>query len=357
MKLYFWQNVISIHQSSFLKALSAEHEVHLMVADKISQSRVKEGWSIPDLGNVDITIAPDDETINRAVEDSTAYHIFSGIDAFPMVFKAFKLAVVKNCRISVMAEPYNWRGFKGILRWGKYLLLFQKYGKSINHFFTTGYQGIKCFNRSGLPVSKLHHWGYFTELNSVNKNIPQQLDSGKAKLLYVGRIDSNKNIISVLQNFKIYESFVEIFTIAGCGPLYNELKQIEKTNSKIKVLGRVDNSKIGSLMAAHDYLILPSLYDGWGAVVNEALSQGTRVLCSNACGASALLDGNLRGEAFSQKNRNTVIARWCKKGPVTKQERETIRQWAENNISGKAAAEYFIRILKGQYVQAPWLVN
>lgn len=35
-----------------------------------------------------------------------------------------------------------------------------------------------------------------------------------------------------------------------------------------------------------DYLILPSLYDGWGAVVNEGLQSGCKVLVSKDCGAS-----------------------------------------------------------------------
>ena len=47
-----------------------------------------------------------------------------------------------------------------------------------------------------------------------------------------------------------------------------------------------------------DLLVLPSLFDGWGAVVNEALQAGMRVLCSTACGAASLLDGRQRGGSF-----------------------------------------------------------
>lgn len=356
MKLYFWQNVISIHQSAFLKALSAEHEVHLMVSEEISPTRIKQGWSVPEIGNIEIIISPDNRTIVSALNTKDALHIFSGIDAFPMVFKAFKLAIANKCKISVMAEPYNWKGFKGLLRRIKYLMLFKKYGRYIDHFFTTGYQGIKCYRKSGLKASKIHHWGYFTEFKTSDSNLHHQQHS-KSKLLYVGRIDHNKNIIPVLKKFNVYEDFVEQFTIIGIGPLSNELKEIASHNPKIKVLGRVNNSEVTSIMSNHDYLILPSLYDGWGAVINEALSQGTRVLCSDACGASALLDGNFRGEVFTQKNIENTIIKWCKKGALSKQEREAIRNWSANNISGKAAADYFVKILSELKVQAPWIEN
>ncbi len=147
------------------------------------------------------------------------------------------------------------------------------------------------------------------------------------------------------------------FTIIGDGPLQNECIKLSKLNPKIELLGRLPNNVAKAKMAEYDYLVLPSLYDGWGAVVNEALSAGTRVLCSNACGASILIDGETRGCSFNNENAVKTITAWSKKGRLSESDRNTIRKWALQHISGEAAADYFVKIISGQRVEPPWLIN
>ena len=353
MRFVFWQNVISIHQSAFIKALSAECDVTLIVEEMLDRQRRNEKWQVPSMGNAKVVIAPGDAEMAEMLRQGDTHHVFSGIDAFPMVYRAFKLAVKLKVPISVFAEPYEWAGFKGFLRRLKYSLLFLRYGCHINHFFTTGNMGMRCYRKAGFPKSKLHQWGYFTEQSAIN--IESSKLSVGVKLLYVGRIDANKNILPILENFDSYGEYVDCFSIIGDGPLYSELLMMAKSNSKIKVLGRLGNDEAKRMMREHDYLVLPSLYDGWGAVVNEALGVGTRVLCSDACGASILLDGKMRGAAFSQDTAYATIKEWSAKGRLTVEERNGIVAWAKEHISGVVAADYFKKTIEGKPSVAPWL--
>lgn len=368
MKFIFWQNVISIHQSAFIKALAMEHDVTLVAENTLDQQRIKEKWIVPDMGKAKVIVAPDSSQVLSLLQSQNTQHIFSGIDAYPMVYQAFQKAVKLNVPISVMAEPYEWDGFKGLLRRLKYITLYFRYGKNINHLFTTGHMGIKCYHKAGFPMNKLHQWGYFTEQDNTvlesgmqgdqsNCNIYKKYDDKKTKvkLLYVGRLDSNKNILPLLKRLNEYGSDIEYFTIIGDGPLFEEVVTLSKINTQIKVIGRLNNVEATKQMALHDYLILPSLYDGWGAVINEALTQGTRVLCSKSCGASILLDGKERGEAFSQNETINVIRKWCYKGNLIETERKRIQCWAKMHISGDVAAGYFTKLLKGEHVTAPWI--
>lgn len=50
-------------------------------------------------------------------------------------------------------------------------------------------------------------------------------------------------------------------------------------------------------ISAADVLVLPSQYDNWGLVVNEALAFGCRVLVSERCGAAELVLGRPRAGA------------------------------------------------------------
>ena len=176
-----------------------------------------------------------------------------------------------------------------------------------------------------------------------------------ARLLYVGRIDANKNILPLLRGINSLGAHLACFTVVGDGPLWPEVQRLARSHPKIKVLGRLGNHEARMMMREHDYLVLPSLYDGWGAVVNEALSVGTRVLCSEACGASILLDGRTRGAMFSRRMAETTIREWTSHGEISASDRMEIRAWAQTHISGTVAAEYFLRVMRGESCTAPWL--
>lgn len=85
-----------------------------------------------------------------------------------------------------------------------------------------------------------------------------------------------------------------------------EVKRRASACAQFHFLGVKTNREVQERMRTGDLLVLPSLYDGWGTVVNEALQNGMRVLCSDACGASVLLDGCVRGASFPAASRENM---------------------------------------------------
>lgn len=171
----------------------------------------------------------------------------------------------------------------------------------------------------------------------------------------MGRLDNNKNVLQILRNYNEIIDLISKFTIVGDGELREVVKEYTLQYPNIVMSGVLNNYTTQLVMAAHDYLRLPSEYDGWGAVVNEALAHGTRVLCSDACGASILLDGKQRGESFKQSEAIDTIQRWVKNGPVSVDEKNLVKEWAKTHISGGVAAEYFVKIIEGNNINAPWI--
>lgn len=356
MKFIFWQNIISIHQSAFIKALSKEHDVTLVAEEQLDKQRVSESWNIPEMGRAKVIVAPSNSEIRSLLAEDYAWHVFSGIDAFPMVYKAFKQAVKLDRRIAVMAEPYDWTGFKGKLRIFKYKRLFNKYRKHINHLFTTGNHGINCFKVAGMPEDKIHQWGYFTEFDSDAAELNLS-ENKRPKIIFVGKIDKRKNVIQLVLILNELHDYYGEVNIIGTGPLEYELKEHIADNDKIHYLGSKPNDEVKKYIGQSDLLVLPSLFDGWGAVVNEALSQGTRVLCSDMCGAGILLDEDSRGGEFTlhPSNMKTKLVKWLVKGAISKTERKEIKEWANNHISGEVAANYFVETLDGRQPNVPWM--
>lgn len=360
MTYVFWQNVLSIHQSALIKALSKEHDVILVVEKAIANHRLKEGWGMPSMGEATIIVAPNNDRIEEILNIKNCQHIFSGINAFPMVYSAFKRAIKKKVNISVFLEPYDWRGEKGLFRRWKYWWLFKIYGSKIQILLTTGRKGEECYQKSGFPNRKIRQFGYFTEQikcnfqNDDNQNLPT--------IIFIGRIDYNKNIMSLLNIAKRYNGLYNRFIIIGSGPIEEHLKKNLSKEYPIDYIGVIPNDQISTYLSKSDLLILPSFYDGWGAVVNEALSVGTRVLCSCNCGASILLDGEERGGIFSPEKKSDLekeLKKWLCKGRLSKGDRLKIQEWANKNISGEAAAKYLNEVLTTphEYILPPWLKN
>lgn len=358
MKFIFWQNILSIHQSAFIRNLAENNEVILLVEEGINEERIMHGWNIPQFGEAKIIVCPDDDKISSFLTDKNAIHIFAGINSFPMVYKVFKKAIKNDNKILIQVEPYNWVDSKAWLRNIKYKLLNIRFGKKIDGVLAISSAAGRCFKKAGFSNKKIFDWAYFTE----NTQTPIIADSEKngLQLLFIGSIDERKNILGVLPLIRKHTDKFTKFSIIGNGSLEKQLAQFTE-NDKIDYIGGIQNSEISKYLVSSDILILPSVYDGWGAVVNEALMEGTKVLCSATCGASDLIKGN-RGKVYSY-TENDFESQFLKiigEGSVSETLRNEIKEWSQDHISGKIAAEYFVKITNHIYNNekfpaVPWM--
>ncbi|MBR3615774.1 MAG: glycosyltransferase family 4 protein [Bacteroidaceae bacterium] len=120
------------------------------------------------------------------------------------------------------------------------------------------------------------------------------------RYIYVGRLIDLKNVRMLVETFN---KNGKPLTIAGQGVLEEELKA--KANSNITFTGFIDNEKLGKLYQAHDVFILPSYYEAWGLVVEEALYWGLPVIVSNKIGSYPdMVEAYKSGEIFQLSNKD-----------------------------------------------------
>jgi len=94
--------------------------------------------------------------------------------------------------------------------------------------------------------------------------------------LYLGTLQPRKNIDALIEGFAATLPAAGKLIIAGkIGWKYQPKKQ-----DRIRYLGFVPNDKLGALIKNSQGLILPSLYEGFGIPVVQAMSLGTPVLVS-----------------------------------------------------------------------------
>jgi glycosyltransferase involved in cell wall biosynthesis len=66
-----------------------------------------------------------------------------------------------------------------------------------------------------------------------------------------------------------------------------------RKSSQIRVIGFVPDADLACLYHSCQVFVMPSLYEGFGSPIAEALACNARVICSNQCGAIELADGQV----------------------------------------------------------------
>jgi glycosyltransferase involved in cell wall biosynthesis len=371
MRIVFWQNCLSPHQLPYITHLQDDPRVDSVVVaagEAVSAGRAKMGWNVgdyPGLDRCEVYLSPMPQTIDYllSLRQEDTWHLFTGISAFPFVFSAFKRSLAYSLRRGLIMElpntfAYGRRNAKPLwLHHFRYMLGDRKYAACFHKVFAIGQRAVDYYR--GLCSS----WQVYSFVYCVGGSHDRlaTLPTGGAKFVFVGSLDSRKSPITILDAVSriVVKSFGQGVTLIGEGMARGRLENyIAKENLKgVDLMGTISNTEIPHILSQNDILILSSLHDGWGAVVNEALNSGCYVLCSDQCGAKELLTDPSRGRVFQAGNAHQLaelMETCCQEIDSIRRGRAARLQWARRSISGKVVARYMVDCLADASVKQPW---
>ena len=109
-----------------------------------------------------------------------------------------------------------------------------------------------------------------------------------AVVLFCAKLQPWKRPLDLVQAFAKADVSNSLLLLAGDGPLKEEL-QVEAArlgiSDRVRFPGFVNQTQLPALYTGADVMVLPSQYDAFGVVVNEALLCGCPVIVSNNVGA------------------------------------------------------------------------
>ena len=153
----------------------------------------------------------------------------------------------------------------------------------------------------GVREEQIWDWGYFVEECKV-ENVKCKIrgvQMAPLKVLWVGRMQKLKHVDTIIRAVSsLHHSPTPSLThsqlsldIYGTGPEEARLKRLgAKYGDAVRFHPPVPIDEVRAIMRAHDIYVLASdENEGWGAVVNEALMEGMRVLGTFEAGASAAM--------------------------------------------------------------------
>lgn len=159
-------------------------------------------------------------------------------------------------------------------------------------------------------------WGYFTEVRDYNEQdlIKKKVGNDVPVILWAGRFLSWKHpdaAIRVAHKLKT-SGYTFRMDIIGGGDLDNQLKAMVKEldlEDTVCFLGFLPPETVRLHMESADIFLFTSDFnEGWGAVLNEAMSSGCAVVSSHACGAAPfLLQDEVNGFIYADGNEEQLF--------------------------------------------------
>lgn len=162
-------------------------------------------------------------------------------------------------------------------------------------------------------LDKMLMWGYYiapskfgalpvkesSDPNSSHLTNSQLATHNSIRVLWVGRLLNWKRADTIVRavgehaNLKRVDNSLPKITldIYGTGPEETRLKKLAaKYDDVIKFYPPVPIDEVRRLMREHDiYVLASNAYEGWGAVVSEALEEGMKVIGTYEAGSSATI--------------------------------------------------------------------
>lgn len=174
----------------------------------------------------------------------------------------------------------------------------------------------------------------FPPVNTQRKY--NDIQNRKIRVLFVGGLSQRKGLSYFFEAIKGLEDKIEA-TVVGRGNL-DACPALKKALSIVNYIPSLPHDEILKLMATQDLFIFPSLFEGFGLVITEAMSQGTPVITTDrTCGPDIMNNG---------------IDGWVIKAGETKPIRDLLLTFISNPIILIKAGQAAIHTAS----QRPWSV-
>jgi alpha-maltose-1-phosphate synthase len=128
--------------------------------------------------------------------------------------------------------------------------------------------------------------------------------SGKLKVLFAGSLGQRKGLSYLLKAIDLLKSKLELTLLgrkasAGCAPLESAVR-------KHRWLPSLSHDAVLREMHRHDVLVLPSLFEGFGLVILEAMAQGTPVIATEHTAGPDIIKNGVDGFVVPLRSAETI---------------------------------------------------
>lgn len=306
----------SFYQGDLFRALTKTGDVdlHVVFTQRIPIDRLRLGWE-DDLNGFRYEFLDDRfpivHAVQRARQDRGRTHIVGGLWSGAVVESVLLTLMVLGAHYFIYSESPDPR--IPLPLWKRTILT--PLGKQIvsraNGILSISHFAENYFRSYGAEVSSIFPFGYFRSLphplaRSTRTKIKKRID-----LVFVGQLIQRKGVDLLLAASEpVLATHDNVFLqFIGTGKDEDKLRNWvseKKLSHCVSFEGSLEPRKIIRRISEADLLVLPSRWDGWGMVINEALMASVPVMVSDMCGAADLIKDGVNGFIFKSEDADDL---------------------------------------------------
>ena len=297
-----WQPVLTDHQAYTYQALAKQAAVPLTacVLRMEDETRRAQGWRDTQVTSIDRRLIPVSGSLRycyrQLLEHRKDVHFFGSAFESPVLMLCLLIATCLRIEFYLISEPYSPKSFgyfgdqqqlKSKLKTRLRPLLYWLYAhillRNVAGVFAISQLAMEQYREAGIPSVKLFPFGYFIPQTTLPL-APESSD--ELRVVFVGALIERKGLDILIKAVRQLQHDGRKITLHIFGP--GDFSAFAVEDPRISYRGLIPFGQTQEQLGGYDLLVLPSHYDGWGVVVNEALCAGVPVVCSDQVGAGVL---------------------------------------------------------------------
>lgn len=314
MQYVFWLEHYPRSISGLISYLSRKDEVVCLCYNKqIFSNREKMGWKTDILDRVSFVFLQEQENLCDFItkilsQSSHSIHCIMGVryGRISAIVKKYLLSGEKKYWVFMIAERpylYNKSFFEVVLLQSYYSFLGYRYRSKISGVFAMGSMGVKAYR----------NWANGNVFNFVYPRFNNKISNKKREVcfpiraLYVGQLDRRKGIDLLIESISNFESKINL-DIVGCnGNMESAVIKMIDDIPNVNYLGVWASESVVYNTAQYDVCFVPSLYDGWGMFVMEALEAEVGVITTDTTGSKDLVFASRAGMVVKANSKEAMV--------------------------------------------------
>lgn len=380
-KFVTWQPVLTDHQAFTFGELSRNAGVPVVayVMEMEDATRQSQGWTDTQVTSVERQLIPKRRALlycyRQMLADRQNVHFFCSAFQAPLMMACLLLAKRLGVEFYLISEPYSpvSEGYFGdnaklILRMKALVrpILYRAYALILREktagVFAISSLAVEQFKLAGIPSAKLYPFGYFVPrigISAVSSAQSSDSQDSTLRIVFVGSLIRTKGLDVLIEAVRISHMMGQDICLDVFGP--GDHKKFQFDGLRVKYCGRIPFGKTQEVVQGYGLLVLPSRYDGWGVVVNEALCAGIPVLCSDQVGAAVVVAKFGAGARFPSGNSQALADLLLKlandRSQLNKMQESTLK--AAATIQPTIAAAYMLDVIRAPRegkakIPSPW---
>ena len=182
------------------------------------------------------------------------------------------------------------------------------------------------------PGKPVYWLPYYCEIGAFGEAIPPR-PRKPGTILFCGQMIHRKGVDLLLEAFARLpaEHGTRLLLVGREAELPQMLEKIPaEVRKRVEFAGFQAPEALPEFFRRADLFVLPSRYDGWGVVVNQALGAGLPMICSDAVGAARdIIEDGVNGSIFPSGEVDALA--------------QALRYWAEDPDRLRAASDACLR--------------